>query len=102
MRSRTSATWRTEIAAVGSSISTILGSLRRVRAIATAWRWPPDICRTTSRGRVSDLSSAKRPAARAYIVPWSRKRSGPIDRLTSRPRNTLAAAVRLSQRARSW
>ena len=65
IRFRTSATCRTEIAAVGSSISTILGSERRVRAIATAWRWPPDIWRTRSRGRVSDLSSAKSCAGAA-------------------------------------
>ena len=39
------------MAAVGSSISTILGFDRRVRAIATAWRWPPDISRTRWRGR---------------------------------------------------
>ena len=43
IRSSTSATWRTEIAAVGSSISTILALDSRVRAIATAWRWPPDM-----------------------------------------------------------
>ena len=43
-RLSTSATWRTEIAAVGSSISTIFGLDSRVRAIATAWRWPPDMC----------------------------------------------------------
>src|SRR5690606_3159184 len=36
MRLSTSATWRTEIAAVGSSMSTILGSESRVRAMATA------------------------------------------------------------------
>ena len=44
MRCSTSATWRTEMAAVGSSISTILASDSIVRAIATACRWPPDIC----------------------------------------------------------
>ena len=36
----------------------------RVRAIATAWRWPPDMRRTRSRGRVSDFSSANSSAAR--------------------------------------
>ena len=59
MSSRTSATWRTEIAAVGSSISTSLALESLVRAMATAWRWPPDIFFTRSRGRVSDLSSLK-------------------------------------------
>ena len=62
-------TWRTLIAAVGSSISTIRASASRVRAIATAWRWPPDIIRTTSRGRVSDCSSAKSSPARRAIAP---------------------------------
>jgi hypothetical protein len=38
------------MAAVGSSISTMRASERRVRAIATAWRCPPDICLTRSRG----------------------------------------------------
>ena len=55
MRFSTSATWRTEMAAVGSSISTIFASESMVRAMATAWRWPPDICLTRSRGRVSDF-----------------------------------------------
>ena len=50
------------MAAVGSSISTSLALDSRVRAIATAWRWPPDIFRTRSRGRVSDLSSANSSA----------------------------------------
>ena len=67
IRLSTSATWRTEIAAVGSSISTILASESRVRAMATAWRWPPDICLTRSRGRVSDFSSAKISPARRYM-----------------------------------
>ena len=40
-----------------------------VRAIATAWRWPPDICLTRSRGRVSDFSSRKISPARAYMAP---------------------------------
>ena len=48
-RSSTSATCRTLIAAVGSSIRTILARDRCVRAMATAWRWPPDIMRTFSR-----------------------------------------------------
>ena len=47
------------MAAVGSSISTIFASDSMVRAIATACRWPPDICLTRSRGRVSDFSSLK-------------------------------------------
>jgi hypothetical protein len=68
IRPSTSATWRTLIAAVGSSISTIFGSDRRVRAIATAWRWPPDMRRTRSRGRVSDFSSANSSPARWNIV----------------------------------
>src|SRR5690606_17297540 len=38
----TSATCRTEIAAVGSSMSTIRASESMVRAMATACRWPPD------------------------------------------------------------
>ena len=67
MRFSTSATWRTLIAAVGSSISTIFGSESRVRAMATAWRWPPDICLTRSRGRVSDFSSLKSSPARRYM-----------------------------------
>src|SRR5208337_2843128 len=50
IRSRTSATCLTEIAAVGSSISTMRACERRVRAMATACRCPPDICRTRSRG----------------------------------------------------
>src|SRR5260370_34045942 len=58
IRSSTSATWRTLIAAVGSSISTMSGSDRRVRALATACRWPPDSCLTSSRGRVSACGSA--------------------------------------------
>ena len=33
------------MAAVGSSISTSLAFESRVRAMATAWRWPPDILR---------------------------------------------------------
>ena len=67
IRFSTSATWRTLIAAVGSSISTIFGSESRVRAMATAWRWPPDICLTRSRGRVSDFSSLKSSPARRYM-----------------------------------
>ena len=56
------------MAAVGSSISTIFGSESRVRAIATAWRWPPDMRRTRSRGRVSDFSSANSSPARWYMA----------------------------------
>ena len=70
--SRTSATWRTLMAAVGSSMSTIFGSDSRVRAMATAWRWPPDICCTRSPGRVSDLSSAKSSPARLTMERRSR------------------------------
>ena len=68
IRFSTSATWRTLMAAVGSSISTIFGSDSRVRAIATAWRWPPDMRRTRSRGRVSDFSSANSSPARWYMA----------------------------------
>ena len=39
-----------------------------MRAIATACRWPPDICLTRSRGRVSDFSSLKSSPARRYMV----------------------------------
>jgi hypothetical protein len=56
------------MAAVGSSISTIFAFDRRVRAIATAWRWPPDMRRTRSRGLVSDFSSWKSSPARANMV----------------------------------
>ena len=72
IRFSTSATWRTLIAAVGSSISTILASDSRVRAIATAWRWPPDICRP---GRAAGSpTSARRTARRRarYMAPCSR------------------------------
>ena len=85
MRSRTSATWRTEIAAVGSSMSTMRGSERRVRAMATACRWPPDIRRTRSRGRVSDLSVRKSSPRGGS---WRRGR-GPG---TGRPRRVSLAA----------
>ena len=74
----TSATWRTEIAAVGSSISTILASASMVRAIATAWRWPPDICLTRSRGRVSDFSSLEELAGAAVHGAVVEDRTGPI------------------------
>ena len=102
MRPSTSATWRTEMAAVGSSISTTLARDRRVRAMATACRCPPDICRTRSRGRVSDFSSANSSPARRAMAAWSSQRIGPTPFLISRPRNTLAAADRLLHRARSW
>ena len=102
MRLRTSATCRTLMAAVGSSIRTSLGSESRVRAIATAWRCPPDIRRTRSRGRVSDLSSANSSPARWYMAREFRIRTGPKPVVSSRPRKTFAAAVRLSQSARSW
>ncbi len=55
----TSATWRTLMAAVGSSINTILDLASRVRAMATACRWPPDMRITRSAGRVSDFNSLK-------------------------------------------
>ena len=48
-----------------------------MRAIATAWRCPPDICRTRWRGRVSDFSSANSSPARLFIAAWSSQRIGP-------------------------
>ena len=46
---------------------TIFALLSMVRAMATAWRCPPDICLIRSRGRVSDLSSANSSPARRYM-----------------------------------
>src|SRR6516165_2894472 len=68
IRLNTCSTWRTEIAAVGSSIITSLALESRVRAIATAWRWPPDICLTRSCGRVSERSSPNSSSARAAMA----------------------------------
>src|SRR5882757_7931253 len=102
MSSSTSATWRTEMAAVGSSIRTSLALESRVRAMATAWRWPPDIFLTRSRGRVSDFSSSNNSAERSIIACLSSTRKGQIPFFCSRPRNTFSAAVRLSAIARSW
>ena len=45
--SRMWAVWTTPSAAVGSSSNTIFGSPRSDRAIAIAWRWPPE-SRSTS------------------------------------------------------
>ena len=73
-----------------------------VRAMATAWRCPPDIFLTRSRGRVSDFSSWNSASARSSIARLSRMRNGQMPFLSSRPRNTFWAAVRLSARARSW
>ena len=44
--------------------------------MATAWRWPPDIFRTRSRGRVSDLSSSNSSAERSIIACLSRIPNG--------------------------
>ena len=67
IRPSTCSTCRTEIAAVGSSIITSLALDSRVRAIATAWRWPPDICLTrSSRPR---LRPAARRTAPAHAPP---------------------------------
>ena len=43
-------------------------SLSRVRAMATACRWPPDIERTMSLGRVSDRRSLNSRPAAAFIA----------------------------------
>ena len=81
---------------------TRLSNAKLVRAMATAWRWPPDIFFTRSRGRVSDLSSLKSSAARLIIASLSRILKGQTPLLISRPRKTFCAAVRLSASARSW
>ena len=102
IRSSTSATWRTLMAAVGSSISTILALDSRVRAMATAWRWPPDICLTRSRGRVSDFSSSNSSPARSYHRLVVEEPNGPKPLLQlAAQEDVLAAAVRLSHSARS-
>ena len=48
-RSSTCAVWRTPSAAVGSSRITTFGSPSSERAMATCWRWPPDIAPTSAR-----------------------------------------------------
>ncbi len=71
MSARTSVIWRTEMAAVGSSISTILDFSSLVLAIATAWRWPPDIRITRVAGPrlgLEFLEELARPLAHGGVV----------------------------------
>ena len=97
-------TWRvcgTPSAAVGSSSRTTFGSPSSERAIATCWRWPPDIVPTSERtlGIVVDsvLSSSRE---RCSIAVSSSTCSGPV--VTSLPMNRFSTTSRLSHRARSW
>ena len=99
----TCATWRTLIAAVGSSISTMLGSASRVRAIATAWRWPPDIvlhqvARPGLRLQLGEELAGAR--AIAAVVEEAERPDPPLQ--LAAEEDVVSAAVRLSQSARSW
>ena len=60
------------------------------------------ILSTKSFALVSDLSSWNNALALLFISLCLNKENGPIPDLISRPRKTLAAAVKLSQSARSW
>ncbi len=92
IRSSTSATWRTEIAAVGSSISTSLalrepGARDRHRLALAARHLLHEIARP---GLRLQLLRTARPE-RSIIAFLSRTRNGQKPFLISRPRNTFCA-----------
>ena len=70
------------------------------RAIATAWRWPPD-SHPTGVFRLANLGLRRAITIRvADVMPESS--SEPVRVRSSRPRNTLPAASMLSASASVW
>ena len=81
---------------------TILGSPSSERAIATDWRWPPDIAPTSPRTDwivVTDSSASSSLAFCSIATSSSTQAPG---RGVSRPRNRFSTTSRLSHSARSW
>ena len=114
-RSRLTAlsTWAVEAtpsAAVGSSSNRIHDSVPTARAIAIAWRWPPEstptFARTDFRVRTSNRSIASRALSSMSRVSRGRSMSGRnlVQPATtgSWPRNRLAVTSRFSHNACSW
>ena len=87
-------------AAVGSSMISTRALKWTARAIATAWRWPPDshptgVLRLVKRGLSRRITSRVADAI-------AESSSEPVRVSISRPRNTLAAASMLSASASVW
>ena len=82
--------------AVGSSASTMAGLPASARAIATRWRWPPDI----ALGRLSACA----PSPTASSIPSARRRSSARTcRPPARsPSSTFSAAVSAPSRLCCW
>src|SRR6478736_6634341 len=97
----TSAVCTTDSAAVGSSSTRIRGRVVSVRAIATAWRCPPDSSRTGVRTDGTVIVRSRRICADASSMP-SMSIGLRFEARSSRPRKMFAATLRFSQSARSW
>ena len=87
-------------AAVGSSMIRMRALKWMARAMATAWRWPPDsdltgVLRFVNRGLRRCMTSRVADA-------MAESSSAPVRVSISRPRNTLAAASMLSASASVW
>ena len=94
----------TPSAAVGSSMMISLDAKVAVLAIATHWRWPPDMWRMVlerfgifTAVRINAASVALRMALRSRIEKGPR-----LNSTFSRPRNRLDGTSRSSARARFW
>ena len=102
IRSRIIAPSLTPIAASGSSSSRMRASECTERAIAIAWRWPPDSRATgvLTDGMLTPMSEMYSSAARAHrAVVEQPQRDGCS---SSRLRNTLWKTLSSSTSARSW
>ena len=100
MRSRTWAVSAGPSAAVGSSMIRIRALKWTARAIATAWRWPPESDFTGVAKRVKfGFSRPMTLRVASSIAPSSSVRHQVC---ISRPRNTLAGASMLSASASVW
>ena len=87
-------------AAVGSSMIRIRALKWIARAMATAWRWPPDSDLTAVLKFVNRGFSRRMTLRVADAIAESS--SEPVRVSISRPRNTLAAASMLSASASVW
>src|SRR4051812_3734074 len=93
----------TPIAASGSSSSRIRARVCSARAIAIAWRWPPDSRSTgvLTDGMLTPMLSIS-SVARERIARLFSNRNGGVGYSSSRLRNTLWKTLSSSIRARSW
>ena len=95
---------------MGSSSSTTVDSARTARAMATAWRWPPEstptLARTEVRVRTLSFATASRDCSSMSNPRRGRSAGGrhlaQPPAVRSWPRNRFAVTSRFSHSARSW